>query len=154
MARARPQAPEAHPRCAGAHRLDPADRSLFGAWTSKLHDDIGVLGLVPILLSGVVLAAVWTFVQYHLPRADVHWTELVPGAVLVALGVEALQLVTVVWFTRSIESKSETYGAIGAALAILLWAYFLGRIIVSGAMLNAALHEQRAHAAAPEQPEP
>jgi membrane protein len=85
---------------------------------------------------------VWTFVQYHLPRADVPWTKLIPGAILVAVGVEVLQIVTVVWFTRYIENKSETYGAIGAALAILLWAYFLGRIVVSGAMLNAALYEQ------------
>ncbi|MFA5886125.1 MAG: YhjD/YihY/BrkB family envelope integrity protein [Acidimicrobiia bacterium] len=115
---------------------------LFGAWTSKLQDQVGILGLLPILLAGFVLAAVWTFIQYHLPRADVHWTKLIPGSVLVALGVEVLQIVTVVWFTRYIESKSETYGAIGAALAILLWAYFLGRIVVSGAMLNAALYEQ------------
>ena len=115
---------------------------LFGAWTSKLEDRVGILGLIPMLLAGVVFAGVWTFVQYHLPRADVHWTKLIPGSVLVAVGVEVLQIATVVWFTRYIESKSETYGAIGAALAILLWAYFLGRIVVSGAMLNAALYEQ------------
>jgi len=115
---------------------------VFGAWTNKLQDRVGPLGLVPMLLAGIALAVVWTFVQYHLPRADVHWTKLLPGSVLVAVGVEVLQIVTVVWFTRYIESKSETYGAIGAALAILLWAYFLGRIVVSGAMLNAALYEQ------------
>jgi len=127
---------------------------LFGAWTSKLQDSVGVLGLVPMLLAGVALAGMWTFVQYHLPRADVPWTKLVPGAVLVALGVEVLQLVTVVWFTRYIQSKSETYGAIGAALAILLWAYFLGRIVVSGALLNAALYEQEQRATAPDRPRP
>ncbi len=115
---------------------------LLGALTSKLQDRVGILGLIPMLLAGVAFAAVWTFVQFHLPHADVPWTKLIPGSVLVALGVEGLQVVTVVWFTRYIESKSETYGAIGAALAILLWAYFLGRIVVSGAMLNAALYEQ------------
>jgi uncharacterized BrkB/YihY/UPF0761 family membrane protein len=115
---------------------------LFGAWTSKLQDEVGVIGIMPIVAAGVVVAGAWVFVQYHLPRADVPWTKLIPGAVVVGLGVEVLQLVTVVWFTRYIESKSATYGAIGAALAILLWAYFLGRIIVSGAMLNAALVEQ------------
>ncbi|MFM8304500.1 MAG: YihY/virulence factor BrkB family protein [Actinomycetota bacterium] len=115
---------------------------LFTTWTSSLEDRIGLLGLVPMLFTSVVVVGFWTVVQYYLPRADVRWTELIPGSVLVAVGVQGLQLVTVVWFTRSIESKSETYGAIGAALAILLWAYFLGRILVSGAMLNAALHEQ------------
>jgi uncharacterized BrkB/YihY/UPF0761 family membrane protein len=115
---------------------------LFGALTSKLQDEIGLLGLLPMILAGAVVTGLWTFVQYHLPHPDVPWTKLIPGAVLVGVGVEVLQIVTVVWFTRYIESKSETYGAIGAALAILLWAYILGRIIVSGAMLNAALYEQ------------
>lgn len=120
---------------------------LFGAWTNKLQDRVGVIGLAPMILAGAALVAVWTFVQYHLPRADVHWKKLVPGSILVAVGVEGLQIVTVVWFTRYIENKSETYGAIGAALAILLWAYFLGRIVVSGAMLNAALYEQEQRSA-------
>jgi len=127
---------------------------LFGAFASSLRHRIGPIGLVPMLLGAVVFAAVWTFVQCHLPRQDVHWTKLIPGAVLVGVGVEALQIVTVVWFTRSIASKSETYGAIGAALAILLWAYFLGRIIVSGAMLNAALWEQDQRSAEQERRSP
>ena len=45
------------------------------------------------------------------------------------MGVEALHIFTVVWIVRSFESKSETYGAIGGSLSILLWAYFLGRIL-------------------------
>jgi len=114
---------------------------LFGAVTASI--DIGVVGLIPALFEGVVVVALWVFVQNHLPRQPgVTWKDQIPGAILVGLGVEVLQLVTVIWFTRYIESKSETYGAIGAALAILLWAYLLGRIIVSGAMLNAVLWEQ------------
>jgi uncharacterized BrkB/YihY/UPF0761 family membrane protein len=114
---------------------------IFGGVTAEI--DIGVIGLVPALVTGVVVAALWLFVQLHLPRQDVTWKELIPGAVLVGAGAELLQLATIVWFTRYIESKSETYGAIGAALAILLWAYFLGRIIVSGSMLNAVLWDQK-----------
>jgi membrane protein len=127
---------------------------LFGTLTGKLQDQVGILGIIPMLLAGVAMVGLWTFVQWHLPRADVPWQKLVPGAVLVALGIEGLQIVTVVWFSRYLESKSETYGAIGAALAILLWAYFLGRILVSGAMLNAALHEQEQRAATPDGPPP
>jgi uncharacterized BrkB/YihY/UPF0761 family membrane protein len=115
---------------------------LFGAVTADV--DIGVIGLIPGIISGVFVVGIWLFVQWHLPhQPDVTWKELIPGALLVGIGTEALQLATVVYFSRSIESKSETYGAIGAALAILLWAYILGRIIVSGAMLNAVLWEQQ-----------
>jgi len=114
---------------------------IFGGVTADV--DIGVIGLIPAVISGGAAAAIWLFVQWHLPRPDdVTWKEMIPGAVLVGIGIEVLQLATVVYFTRSIESKSSTYGAIGAALAILLWAYLLGRIIVSGAMLNAVLWEQ------------
>lgn len=115
----------------------------FGALSGKLFGDFGVIGLLPHILGFAVFVGLWVFVTDHLPRADgVTWKEQIPGAILVATGAEVLQLVTIVWFTRSIESKSETYGAIGAALAMLLWAYFLGRIFVSGAMLNAVLWEQ------------
>jgi uncharacterized BrkB/YihY/UPF0761 family membrane protein len=115
---------------------------LFGSVTASV--DIGVIGLLPGIVSGCAAIAIWLFVQWHLPHKEgVTWKEMIPGAVLVGVGIEALQLATVVYFTRSIESKSATYGAIGAALAILLWAYILGRIIVSGAMLNAVLWEQQ-----------
>jgi len=115
---------------------------LFGAATASV--DIFVLGLVPALFEGVVVVALWVFVQMHLPRPpDVTWQDQIPGAILVGVGIEALHLATVLWFTRSLESKSETYGAIGAALAILLWAYLLGRILVSGAMLNAVVWDQK-----------
>lgn len=69
----------------------------------------------------------------------VTWRHLWPGAVMFGAGVQALHLVTVFWVARSIESKSETYGAIGAALTILLWAYLLGRLVTSCAALNATL---------------
>jgi uncharacterized BrkB/YihY/UPF0761 family membrane protein len=48
-----------------------------------------------------------------------------------------LQFLTVYFFSRYVEDKTETYGAIGAALAILLWAYLLGRVVVTSAFLNA-----------------
>ena len=113
---------------------------VFGATTADI--EIGIIGVIPVTISACIVVALWVFVQWHLPRQDVTWTELIPGAVLVAVGAEVLQVATVLYFTRAIETKSETYGAIGAALAILLWAYILGRIIVSGAMLNAVLWEQ------------
>jgi uncharacterized BrkB/YihY/UPF0761 family membrane protein len=64
---------------------------------------------------------------------------MLPGAVLVGIGTLLLHLVTVFWIAREVEHKSDTYGAIGVSLALLLWAYLLGRVIVAAASLNAAL---------------
>ena len=68
---------------------------------------------------------------------------MLPGAVLFGVGVQLLHLVTVVWIAKSLESKSETYGALGAALTILLWAYLLGRLITAAASLNTVVWGDR-----------
>ena len=56
------------------------------------------------------------------------------------------------WIASQIEHKTDTYGAIGFALALLLWAYLLGRLITSAAVINETLwtrDEERRHAAPP-----
>jgi membrane protein len=83
---------------------------------------------------GIALLAAW-----YLPRRARTWQELAPGAVLVALGIQLLHMVTVLWIAHVLESKTDTYGAIGAALAILLWAYLLGRLITAAAVIDATL---------------
>ena len=54
-----------------------------------------------------------------------------------------LHIVTVYWIAREVESKTDTYGAIGAALALLLWSYLLGRLITASAVINASLWQRR-----------
>ena len=64
------------------------------------------------------------------------------------LGLEALHLVTVYWIAPEVEHKTDTYGAIGFALALLLWAYLLGRLITSAAVVNETLwtrYQRRRH---------
>ena len=60
-----------------------------------------------------------------------------------AIGVLGLHLVTVYWIAHEVESKTDTYGAIGAALAILLWSYLLGRLITLSAVVNASQWQRR-----------
>ena len=66
------------------------------------------------------------------------WQDFLPGAILVGVGVEALHVFTVVWISRSFQSKSEAFGAIGGSLSILLWSYVMGRILAAAPVLNAA----------------
>jgi uncharacterized BrkB/YihY/UPF0761 family membrane protein len=95
-------------------------------------------------------AALWLLASLklfpHPPEAD--WRDLLPGALLVGVGVEALSIFTVVWISHSFESKSETYGAIGGSLSLLLWAYVLGRIIAAAPVVNAMMW-RRGHPAVP-----
>jgi uncharacterized BrkB/YihY/UPF0761 family membrane protein len=68
---------------------------------------------------------------------------------LVGVGAQALHLFTVFYISRKISSASETYGALGAATALLLSLYLIGRLMVASAMLNAELWERRRAASAP-----
>jgi hypothetical protein len=61
---------------------------------------------------------IWARLFVHAP--DARSLDLLPGAVFVGVGVQILHLVTAYSMTRLLASKSETDGAIGAALAILL----------------------------------
>jgi uncharacterized BrkB/YihY/UPF0761 family membrane protein len=101
------------------------------------------LGFLGILVSAVVPFAIALLANVYLPHQPARWPDLVPGAIVLTFGVLGLHLVTVYWIAHEIESKTDTYGAIGAALAILLWAYFLGRLITASAVVNASLWQRR-----------
>jgi uncharacterized BrkB/YihY/UPF0761 family membrane protein len=106
----------------------------------KLRGQAFLLGLVATILWVVLPVAVWLFVSWHMPHSpDAPWTALLPGAVVFGLGLEALHLVTVYWIAREVEHKTSTYGAIGFALALLLWAYLLGRLVTTSAVINETL---------------
>lgn len=96
-------------------------------------------GIVATLLVGVLYFVAWMFVQVRLPHRRGHWTQLVPGALLVAVGVEALHLFTVWYLVGRAERAQSTYGAIGTALVILVWLYIVARLVVGAAVLNAEL---------------
>jgi uncharacterized BrkB/YihY/UPF0761 family membrane protein len=82
----------------------------------------------------------WVFASVFLPHADdVPWTAMVPGAVVFGVGVEVLHVVTIYWISHEVDSKTETYGAIGFALALLLWAYLVGRLVTTAAVVNESL---------------
>jgi uncharacterized BrkB/YihY/UPF0761 family membrane protein len=102
-----------------------------------------LLGLLGILVATSIPFAIALAANIYLPRQPTKWPDLVPGSLFFALGVLVLHLVTVYWIAHEVESKTDTYGAIGAALAILLWAYLLGRLITASAVINASLWQRR-----------
>lgn len=100
-----------------------------------------VVWLAAVVLFTVVPALIWLLASVLLfPRPEPStWRDLLPGALVFGVGIEALHIATVVWFAPYLTNKSQTYGAIGAALAILVWAYVLGRVVTGAVALNAVL---------------
>ena len=77
-------------------------------------------------------------VYYFAPDAEQEWVWVTPGAVLT----------TVLWLLASLGFKyyvtnfgayTETYGAIGGVMVLLLWFYISGLVMLLGAELNAEI---------------
>jgi uncharacterized BrkB/YihY/UPF0761 family membrane protein len=106
-------------------------------------------GILASILIGAVVTALYYLVEQLLPRGEgAPWTALVPGAVLVGVGTQALHAITVFYFAGRVSRMSETYGPLGVAIVALLWLYILGRLIVGAAVLNAALWDRRSRGVA------
>jgi membrane protein len=87
--------------------------------------------------------AMLLFVLDKLPNRARSWRDLLPEAIVVAVGMQVLHLVVVLYLAPKLGRSSELYGALGAATVILLWLYLVARLIVSGAFLNAMLVDRR-----------
>ncbi len=77
-------------------------------------------------------------VYYFAPDVDQEWSWLVPG----------MLFATVVWFSASLGFRyyvinvthyTETYGALGGAMVLLLWFYISGFVLLLGAVMNAKI---------------
>jgi len=106
------------------------------AW---LREQLDTAGLLITIASTGIYFAIWLLVSWRLPRAEVGWSGLVPGALLVAVGIQVLHLATALYIAPRLDSATATYGALGVALVLLLWLYLLGRLVVASATLNATL---------------
>jgi membrane protein len=116
---------------------------IVSASTQYLREQYGGAGLwLTVSLFVFYLAAV-LWIMDKLPHRSTSWRDLLPGALLVALGTEVIHLVVVLYLVPKLGHSSELYGALGTATVILLWLYLLARLLVAAAFLNAALWDQR-----------
>jgi membrane protein len=100
-------------------------------------------GVLVTLLLVAPYAGFWLLVTLGLPHGEAGWKALIPGALLFGVGIEVVQLVTAYVLAPYSIEKAGTYGALGTAAALLLGLFFAARLMVSAAVLNAALFERQ-----------
>jgi uncharacterized BrkB/YihY/UPF0761 family membrane protein len=114
--------------------------TILSIGANDVRQHVGTLGsIIAILIVTGAAFGTWWWASLRLPHAPVPATSLIPGSVLMAIGVDVLHLLTTYGIAPYVARKSNTYGAVGIALAVLLWVYVLGRIVVGSAGLNATL---------------
>ena len=126
---------------------------VLAASVGALRHEGVILAVIGFVVTTSVPIGMWLVASWYLPRRARTWQELLPGALLFGIGVQVLHVVTVLWIAHVLESKTDTYGAIGAALAILLWAYLLGRLVTGAAVIDAAIWLRRRDDASGRAPE-
>ena len=131
--------------------------SLFAAVLIAIHVVIGPLYAgafaTDLLTTLGLIAADIAFVYAvfrRLPSRVTGWRVFAPGALVFAVGVEILRLVTAVYFAGKVGRVDDLYGSLGLATVILAWLFLIGRLTVAGLMLSASIGARVGDAAAPD----
>ncbi len=115
----------------------------FGDLTSWIGSQSLGLRILAFFMTIVISAGAWFLASWLLPRDDCALWALLPGALIVGVGVGLLQILTITYVVHVVTRKSALYGAIGIALALLLWTYFAGRLLTAAISANASLWRHR-----------
>jgi membrane protein len=98
----------------------------------KLIPLVNVFGtLIPVAVLALALLPIY----YVLPPVEVSVAEVVPGAVVAAVGWVLLQVGFRPYASNA--GRYAAYGAIGAVLVFVTWLYFASIVILLGAAVNA-----------------
>jgi uncharacterized BrkB/YihY/UPF0761 family membrane protein len=101
-------------------------------------------GVLATLIGILPFGAIWLVISLHLPHRGSSWRALVPGAILFAFGLEVIQVGAAYLLAPYAIAKQGTYGALGLAAALLLALFFISRLVVGAAIVNATLWERQA----------
>jgi membrane protein len=98
-------------------------------WGAPLAGPLGAAALV------AVLALALLPVYYVLPPVDVSLREVLPGAIVAAVGWVLLQAGFGVYATTA--GRYGAYGIVGAILLFVTWLYFASIVVLVGGAVNA-----------------
>ena len=99
-----------------------------------------VFNLIRFLVPPLVLFYGFLMLYKFAPRRRTMFREIWIAALFVTLGVDVLQRLFTI-YTSNITNFNALYGTFGSVVALLLWIYLIGSIIIFGACLSAAAYE-------------
>jgi len=85
-----------------------------------------------------LVSAAFAIIYYFAPDAEQDWVWLTPGAVF-ATTLWLLASLGFKYYVAIMANYTETYGAIGGVMILMLWFYISGLVILLGAEMNAEI---------------
>ena len=99
-------------------------------------------GFFAPVLTFAPLAGIWLWVSLHLPHGDASWRELVPGALVVAIGFQLLHELIGHFLVPKLEKSTSLYGSLGSTATLLFFMYWMAFLVVASPILNRSLHDE------------
>ena len=114
---------------------------VVGSWSGSV--------ILQVMFGCAVVFGWWLLVSARMPHRDATTLSLVPGAIVMAVGLELLSILGTYVITPRVESSQSTDGTLGVAATLLFGLFVVSRLVVASAVLNATLWERRSPVAAP-----
>ena len=95
------------------------------------------MNVLNLVLLTVALAITFVPIYYVFPDADVALVEILPGALVAAVGWTLLQFLFQLY--ASLSSTTELYGVLGGILLLITWLYFGALVLLVGGATNVVL---------------
>lgn len=103
----------------------------------------GWVGRIVLVLVGFPVVTGWAWWgQHFLLGGRIGWRALFPGAVAIAIGLFAFRLYGVLFFSLTITSNYDKYGALGVVLIVLSALIFFSVVMFGGAVVGITLRER------------
>jgi membrane protein len=97
----------------------------------------GVAWLAAVLAVGTPVAVAWAWWTQHLLLAGrVPWSRLLPGAVVIGIGLVGLRIAATVVLSPAITSHYRQYGPLGIVFVILSWLVAFGVVMLGGGLVG------------------
>jgi membrane protein len=126
-------------------------------WGPRFADWQSLLGVVNVVLSYILTAAVFAMIYKVMPRVKVAWTDVAIGASVTALLFTIGKSLIGLYIGRS--GLTSAFGAAGSLVIAMVWVYYSAQIFLLGAEFTWAYaltfgsrKEQKLPAAAPPVP--
>ncbi len=111
---------------------------LFGSEVAALAK-VGFTVLY-FILPAVVSGAVFMVLYKVVPHADLPWRHALPGAIVAAVGFEALKI-GFAQYVANFGNYNAVYGTLGFVIVFLFFAYLSGQLLLFGAEFTRAYAE-------------